>query len=149
MTTRTDLAYAAGILDGEGCISIAYVRCSSKPDRYHVLNIHVSNTSPELLIWLRERFQGSVCRMSDNRKGKLGRRPIFQWQITAKQAHEFLVAVRPYLLVKAKQADVAIAFRKLKPTNRSERRNFLTPEIKQAREDCRLQIVELNHGRTA
>ena len=105
---KTDLAYMAGLFDGEGCIHIAKLRRpESKRGCHFGLVATIGMTSEFLLELYRSQFGGSVyCypRLKGNR------RPCWQWIIRSRQAVAFLKAIRPYLLLKANEADLAIEF---------------------------------------
>jgi len=57
--------YLAGIIDGEGCISLAKNGCARK-----YIKIVVVNTSKDLIFWLKENFDGWI-RLN---KSKIGNR---------------------------------------------------------------------------
>ena len=102
--------WCAGFFDGEGSVSIA-----AKPPRrgvgvsvqYFVV-VTLTQNNERVLLDVKERFGGCV-------HGPYGPNPNRrQWIASRQQAHSFLLAVRPYLRVKAKQADVAIEFQNKK-----------------------------------
>lgn len=101
--------WCAGFFDGEGSISII-----SKPPRnvsveYHV-NVTLTQNNEEVLREVQRRFGGSVYGPWKTDKNPLKR----QWVACRQKAHEFLLAIRPHLRVKAKQADLAIEFQNKK-----------------------------------
>lgn len=103
---KTDLAYTAGIIDGEGSIQIhKYPR--KKHKRRYVLSllVRVKNTNQWLCNWLKFAFGGSVY-LSSTPAGK----PIWEWSLETKQAGEFLKLVLPYLRIKRPEAELALQF---------------------------------------
>lgn len=102
-----DLAYTAGIIDGEGCIFIRKSSSRSCSAGYqYSLGIHVVNTDKVLVDWLRLNHGGNTyC----NSRTKAGNK-VWLWRIHAKQASEFLEAVSPFLLLKRNQAKIGIEF---------------------------------------
>lgn len=103
MTSKTDLAWAAGFIDGEGCISIA--RQNSKTCRSghrYTMKLVVSQKRRPALDKLQAMFGGTVKKPSSQ--------DIWWWVVTAQQAKLALEAVFPYLVEKYDQAEVAIAF---------------------------------------
>ncbi len=60
--TEAELAYFAGILDGEGCLSLdnLKVRVSGGHRLYHNPCLRVSNTDARLIAWIQARFPGRV-----------------------------------------------------------------------------------------
>lgn len=150
-TDVATLAYAAGLFDGEGSISIV---CPKQPGytrgvghRLMVRLVSVDRVLPE---WMNDHFGGALI---DNRRQKLvGRsRPSFSWQINSYHAEIFLRAVRPYLLLKAERADVALDFRSTmlaplgrKGVKRSVTTNPVTDEVFAKRQALRARMLELN-----
>jgi hypothetical protein len=98
--TEAELAYLAGIIDGEGCIS----RLSrARPRRWTVT---VGSTSTELMDWLAA-IGGKV---HARRANALSRLPLFAWEVISwRNVHLLLISVRPYMIVKRNRADEAIA----------------------------------------
>jgi hypothetical protein len=97
------LAYSAGFVDGEGCIVVQY----RKSSRTHYLKITVPQLNPAPLHILQSLFGGSV-RLKAGRVGNYRR--LWIWEAAARQAAEAIAALRPYLTVKAEEADIAIDF---------------------------------------
>lgn len=102
---KTDLAYAAGIVDGEGCISFCY---SHK--KYQALLVEVTNTNEWLVRWFSFVFGGRTYFQNDKRRVGPKYKPIFRWIIRSTEALEFLKLIYPYLMLKKTQADIAIKF---------------------------------------
>lgn len=112
-----ELAYIAGLFDGEGCVRICrrdrYGEPGNKRKRceMYYLQVHIVNSDPRLVYPLKERFGGSV-HMSEHKNPR--QRPTFSWIVSTQLAAEFLKAVRPWLISKADQADIALAFQDAK-----------------------------------
>lgn len=109
-----DLFYAAGIIDGEGCITLRY---HNKDGRSRpLLQVSVGNTDQWLVEWLRSSFGGNITyrqRVQKNWK------PLWLWSAENKIAGEFLELIIPYLRLKKPQAELAIEFQSRKrPRNR-------------------------------
>ena len=102
MATRDDLIYTAGIVDGEGCIGMDKHRNWSTFTPY----VSVGNTDPTLIDWLLETFGGTVQIFQQNKRWKIA----FRWELTGYASIPFIKAVRPYLKLKGKQADLILAF---------------------------------------
>ena len=101
--TPVQLAWAAGIFDGEGCISLRFI-----PQRgSHQLRIAVNSTDGIMAKKFHEWFGGRYRSRVDRR---YPRRPIAEWYAQGKLAGKVLTILQPYLLVKAQQADLAIAY---------------------------------------
>jgi len=107
---KTDLAYTAGIMDGEGSIGIAR-RKSKSCKRGYTLELCVQVTSSDewLCTWLKFAF-GSSLSHSINSAGN----PMWHWILGARKAADFLKLILPYLKLKRPQAELAIKFQNSK-----------------------------------
>ena len=86
---KTALAYAAGIVDGEGCISIHKKSRLTESGRSTcpvniTLRVSVSNTNEWLCRWFRLQFGGSVF-VHNAKKEKW--KPGWQWNLQGKRGH--------------------------------------------------------------
>ena len=97
---RVDLAYMAGLFDGEGCINI------KKKGRYYSLNCKLNMANEFLPNLYKFSFGGSLS--------KVPQEPPIQtqlaWSITSRNATTFLEAILPYLKLKRNEAELAIKF---------------------------------------
>jgi hypothetical protein len=107
-----ELAYAAGIIDGEGWIGMSvYVPPpDSRKQKSTVFQcvVCVGMKEPEVVIWLQEKFGGNVHSYEPGRYNSSG---VHQWRLTAGQAAEFCRQVRPYLKMKHRQAQLLVEYR--------------------------------------
>ena len=121
-----ELAYAAGIIDGEGTIGI--VRASPKgraktPSVY--VQVTLANLNEWLVRWVHSEFGGCIC------EGKrLGRPPIWRWTITHKRAIAFIAKIVPYLKIKKAQGLVAIEFQKTKGWSCNKNEDYIKHELR-------------------
>lgn len=135
--TVAELAYAAGFIDGEGCIHIsersAYWQHLGKKTRYTGFfgAVKVSQNVKEPLEMLQRLFGGNV-RLRDH-PGKDNRRwNHYEWEAPRSVVADTLEAILPYLIVKHCEAELAIPFfRSLAGGFHSGRR--LTDEIREQR----------------
>ncbi len=112
---NTDIAYIAGIVDGEGCIGLNLNK-SGTGSSYRI-KVSVGNTNEWICQWLKLSFGGCVScssRIGSNNK------PLWQWIVSCNMALNFLELIYPYLKLKKPQAEIAIRFQKLR------RRHHLT-----------------------
>lgn len=109
--TEAELAWAAGILDGEGCICIygRPGRISKKGVHALALTVNVTNTDPRMPLKMKEIFGGNLSRAVE-RRGNPRRRPILAWVITGRPAGNALAKMLPYLVTKREQAEIAIIY---------------------------------------
>jgi len=136
MWTKEQIGYLAGIIDGEGSI---YVQKQIKKTGFHAYNLRfqVMNTSKELIAWLQETFGGVIYeRKSKNPKWK----DRYEWWLYHKKFDEIAPHILPFLIIKKKQLEIAIEFRKTFFHNTPR----VSEEIKCFRDDCISQISLLN-----
>jgi len=135
---NTDWAYLAGMIDGEGCIT---VRRREKPatagDRKrgvsYSLRVSIGGEVNHLTQLCADTTLGSVWI-----RKREGQRHLAEWSIGSYESKILLLEVLPYLRLKKSQAQVGLAM----PQARS--RWDATPELRQEQEQCRLTIQELN-----
>lgn len=119
----TLLAYLAGVIDSDGTIGVKRstyamrVRGDAAVPMYSE-RIALRQVTPEVVDILAEHFGGS--RRIEAPQAPT-RRPMFSWTATDLKAHTALVALRPFLRIKAAQADNAIALRQVKTDSRHAR----------------------------
>ncbi len=133
-------AYAAGILDGEGCIGI------TRNKRKHpmaVVQVGQGVKGWAILEFLRENFGFGVTNQSEFRENRCFKKAAFAYR---EKAFSFLEKVYPYLLFKNKQAEVMFVFRdiyySLRP--RHDGLRHWTPGAKEAVHRLAKQIHWLN-----
>ncbi len=98
-----DLSYAAGLLDGEGCIHIGrFYNTQGRPSYHLAVLISMTVTSP--LIFMQERFGGTLRAVNRSKKQQ------WQWTLYSKEAVPFLEAMLPRLLIKGPEAAYALLF---------------------------------------
>ena len=139
---KTDLAYVAGIIDGEGSISI--LRCDNESNKQYKsfkLRVIVTNTNEWLIQWLVFAFGGSIgCR-----PGKASHQPYFSWTLYGSQGAKFLQLILPYLKLKRPQAEIAITFQQNKSLRGRRRRT----EEQKAIEEAQHIVLAKIHGHGA
>jgi hypothetical protein len=103
---NTDLAYAAGFIDGEGCIDFYTRHYTCVMDTSVTIKSHsrirVNNTNEEVLLWLQTKFGGSVFIAKTNPKHK----HQWTWQLVEeRKVNNLLRLLLPYLIVKREKAE--------------------------------------------
>jgi LAGLIDADG endonuclease len=119
MNTNTDLAWAAGIVDGEGCIAICRYqnKRGSRKDYLHAI-LQIGNTDPRMLVKIQSMFGGKI---GTSKVTGLRTRPIYSWRAISSKAADVIKQIRPYLVSKADQADVLLAFQEIFERNQGRR----------------------------
>lgn len=106
----TDLAWAAGIVDGEGSICLIQMK-RYKPGGSGLtwdLRLDVGNTDPRMLLRLRRIFgNGGITTNTP----KPRRMPSWTIHWHGAKAARILELIRPHLTIKCEQADVALLSR--------------------------------------
>lgn len=142
--SETDLAYAAGIIDGEGCICIfrtSYGTKSKLPQNY-ALTVGVLTTDTVIAPWLHATFGGSLRTYRHyGASAKVVQRGLSRrWMVASAEAESFLRAIFPYLKLKQHRAEVALRFRGLV----SRTGHAITEENRAQRLSCYEEMRELN-----
>jgi LAGLIDADG endonuclease len=107
MLEELDIAYIAGLFDGEGSINIFRKKNKSGSFSYY-LEITITNTDFPVLSWLQSVLGGRVDKTSNIKLQ--GSRPLRRWRASCRDAHRILLTLLPYLRVKKTQAELAIEF---------------------------------------
>lgn len=107
-SSKVTWQYLAGMLDGEGNISI--VRRERKRREAYSLRVNLYSNTQEALVKIREEFGGYLRpRKRDNPKHATGY--LLSWNHQA--AGSILKNVAPFLLIKAQQARLGLEFQKM------------------------------------
>jgi|SRR5215471_1605569 len=109
IATVAELAYTAGIIDGEGTVALTPWKRSFLPF------VQVTNTDRRVIEWLKERFGGTVY--VHVRSVSTVHKPRFNLRWTGKRSTALLTALLPYLVLKREQAELCLRYY-------SEGRNF-------------------------
>jgi len=104
------LAYLAGLIDGEGSITISATprkrEGEATPRYYSRITLTICNCHPGIIDWLHKRFGGSAHWITRDPRYKPSGRVIWGNVDTA----AILKMVLPYLIIKKHQALLAIKF---------------------------------------
>ncbi len=101
-----DLAYMAGLLDGEGCISITKVIPSTNlRNPSYGVSVRVSMVDKNIPVLFHSAFGGSL-----SQKNYKEYKTQWQWGIYGYPAIVSLKSLLPYLRSKKNEADLAISF---------------------------------------
>lgn len=136
--TPEEIAYLAGIIDGEGCIGL-FTR-GGRPDwvRPH---LQITNTDPNLFAWLQARLPFGT--ITPRRDARATRKPSWCWRVACDQALTVIRLVEPYLVLKRPQA--AAVLRLAAAEEGRVQRGILRPDVRAARVVCFEEIRRLNY----
>lgn len=105
--TETDIAYAAGFFDGEGCITIS---------KNGAVDIRVTNTAKNVLIRLQNIFGGSITNRTQR-----ANKTQYTYSFYGENAIEFIKLIKPYLIDKLPQAEAILEYYMLRNEIKSVR----------------------------
>ena len=109
MATKTELAWAAGVVDGEGCILI--YQAHTNTGEAWVIRLIVSNTDKKMILRLQKIF--GIGNLTFTGRRKAGYKDIWRYEVAAKKAEIVLRLLKPYLVTKQTEARIAVESRKL------------------------------------
>lgn len=127
--TANDHAWAAGIIDADGHITIA-----KKKSGYYSLTVvaaQVGEELPPVIEKLHLLYGGNLWQAKPSM-----RRQMWHWQVTSSAAERVLRSVLPYLVGKRRQADIGLRYRALvgAPGKR------ISDETRAAMDACHLEM---------
>lgn len=135
-------AYAAGLIDGEGCIFIAKgrprgVRLTSQ----YTLKVAVGMSVESGVTWLQKHFEGAIRKRANGQY-----RPIYRWEVSSVMAERFLRQIIPFMRVKKEEARLGLDFRDhMNRYIRAKGRVVGLNEVAM-REAYKLKMEELKHA---
>lgn len=134
------IEYIAGFFDGEGSVNVGRV---GKTWNHFVLNVQVTNNKPAVLDEIHSRWGGSLGLY--RRKGPNNNSsPTWMWNITAKNATQFLEELTPHLVLKKEQARLGLELLRSIREFRGGRHRPIPFDIANYREDIWKQMKVLN-----
>lgn len=140
-----DVAYMAGIVDGEGCFFLCKLPKRSgdgyATEHYRGL-LKIDNTDIRLLDWIDVTFSGTSsarCRSTSSRKFE---RTVFTWTATGDRLLDLCEQILPYLVIKKEQCEIMIKFRNTYTTQLGS--NKLSAEAITSRQECLESMRKLN-----
>jgi len=143
-----DLAYMAGLVDGEGCIHINHTNIGSKKSTLnYCLRITVGNTDIKMLKFCKKKFGGNLHKRSPRKNPNItGRLPSYKWYLCGKNAGKLVELIFPYLITKKEKAKIALEFMKTFEENRVGK-GKIDPIILKKRKKLKRQIQKLTRSR--
>src|SRR5688572_7825878 len=139
-----EAAWLAGFMDGEGTLTIGRAtRSESRSGFSYEALMVVANTEYDVLVGIVNMCGGGKVQRSNVKKvahHKDGYRAIW----SANEIRRLLPQIRPFLRIKARQADILLRFLESKVAGRR-----VTAELWQSFERMRAEVRELNRRGTA
>ncbi|KKN39478.1 hypothetical protein LCGC14_0743070 [marine sediment metagenome] len=140
MISDGHLGWAAGIIDGEGCISArsTYRRGEGKED-YWTLSVEVINTDIRILERLQDSWGGSIYKRKNYNPER--HNDAWCWTVRGHVACRLLSEIRVWMVSKGEQADLALEFGNL--LNEDNKPYKLSEENLKLRRGLAVRIQEL------
>lgn len=140
--TNLELAYIAGIIDGEGSIIISRLKENKGTHKYrYQLFVKVVNTDERLLKFLSKKTLTNYYKDKDH-PNKSNSRTSYSIHWSVSVSEDLLKKVYPFLIIKKEQVDLALKFRKTFDISYG---NKVTPlEIMEQRQKYYLEMKRLH-----
>ena len=107
MIKNTDKAYVAGLIDGEGSIFICKQKRWKNGSFGYQLRVMVGMTDKKTIDFLKNKLGGGIHCVKGR---KVNHSDCYLWGIYAKNASNLLKTLKPYLITKKEEAEIAIEF---------------------------------------
>lgn len=136
-----DDAYAAGIIDGEGCIVV--IRHPKHGVHYTAIDVGMTKKALHLLKALKGAYGGNVCR---SRKATDRWDEAHTWHLHGDAAAAMLRRIKPHLRLKAEQARLGILIQEIRRSLIPPGMTYAkwTPDATERCERIRRRVQELN-----
>lgn len=135
MRTIQDRAWTAGVIDGEGCITVVKTDKKRRRHPQYYLRVNVAMVHLPTLQKVQTLFGGTIyCKRSADKK----HRTAWIWSCGSQEAATLLKAIAPFSLTKKSEVDLALLFVNRKRLAFSK--GGLTPEMLEERESLYLQL---------
>jgi len=105
------LGYFAGIIDGEGSITITDSTHTQKRS-FFTTSLGISSTDKILIDWIIKEFGGWQSEYTPKQTPKNSRKKVYRWQITGENLETILNLVYPYVVIKKREIEVMFKMRK-------------------------------------
>lgn len=108
--TDIELAYLAGLIDGEGTIAVFRTKAKNKYGSYYRYSqrLHIYNCDKTILDWVYKVFGGRINPVK--RKPRKKWRQSWIWSISYLEARTILQRTLPYLVGKKEQAKLFLSY---------------------------------------
>lgn len=146
--TIAEIAYLAGIVDGEGSLVMGNYSCNKKTGvpHYHT-SLEINNTGKELIDWLHKIFGGAVIAYTAKQHAKNCRLQVFRWIANGDRLTHLCELILPYVTIKRRQVEIMLQMRDTyKPMTKAGQQGFrgLSDEILSLRQSLFLEIRSLH-----
>lgn len=142
--TVAEAAYLAGLIDGEGTLSVGKEKCKTNATGYrYTMRFSIAQANLPYLERIREMIGNGTVRVQDMRKQPSNHRPVYSLFFHRHQARWILPQVMPYLKLKGRHAEVVMAFLGSLADGREDRKTFQEKDV--LRQPLYEESLILNH----
>lgn len=100
--TDTEAAYIAGLIDGEGCLTIG----KKTKDRYNA-HLSIANSNRKILEWVVIKTKLGIIY---SRPGTIKSKVVYRVEFRVNEIAALLITILPFLVGKREQADLLLEF---------------------------------------
>jgi hypothetical protein len=139
--TETEKAYIAGLIDGEGCLTITKQMLNGCVNYSYAILVIVSMTDERVIRYLHK--VTGIGAVHFIRPPKPEYKDQWTWQLSRFQALELIAAIVDYLIVKQDEARLILEFAQIP----IQRRKFgaIDPATSALRESYRIRVMNMKH----
>lgn len=117
--TEAQAGYIAGLIDGEGTITVYTRRGEGRKSHEMTVKVTVANTRLEMLYWLiGTTGNGYISKASENGIHKT----LYTWMLCPEQIRVLLPLILPYLVIKRRQAELVLRILAIRSDFKAEHR---------------------------
>lgn len=136
------LAYAAGIIDGEGCITASW--SNRKRHVYPSIQVGMSVKGEPIIQWLHRIFGGKIYRYERKSARATRHSAEIKWAAFGPEAVSILKKVIPALILKKNQAETAIQLQALIESHKVNGRACWTTSLKKQASEIAAKLNQMN-----
>jgi hypothetical protein len=137
----TDIAYMAGIIDGEGSIYIGNFSSNQRTGTpYYQTNIEVTNTSEDLIKWLQNTWNGCSSKYTRKQLPHNSRKDVYRWIAHGELVTHICELIYPYSQCKKREIEIMLKMRETYKQTGMKKGEGACPSIPQNILDIRLSL---------
>ncbi|MGG7144764.1 LAGLIDADG family homing endonuclease [Clostridium nigeriense] len=134
--TKTEKAYIAGIIDGEGSIMLQRLH----KNEFQSPCVSVASTSLELLTWIKKTIEKGMIVSKKNYNPEI-HKDCYSYILRRNDAINLIEEIYPYLVIDSKKNRAKLIIEKYKAL--TPRNGRYTPEMIKAKEDFYNQFISI------
>lgn len=108
-----EIAYFAGLIDGEGSIYIGnFSNNKITGAKYFQTNMQITNTCEKMIDWLIDVFGGLKSKRTPRQHALNSRLQAYVWTVSGKRLEHLCEIILPYTVSKKRQVEIMLEMRK-------------------------------------